>query len=355
MARKPGVWYRKRDKHFYTTIRGEQIKLSMDRAEAERIFHGLMADQPEEIPTGARNLTFAQVARAFLEDSKRENALDTYRGHKQFLAGFMRHSGRVKIAALTPYMLNRWIAVHEGWGDSTRRVAMNIVQACLNWGARMKFYKEHPLEKLKKPPAKSRDTFVNPEQQQRILHHLRRHDPFRDFVFALVHSGCRPSEVRRVTCADFDAENGMWKFAKHKTLRMTGKPRLVYLTPELLDLCKKLSAEVGAGHLFRNRDNRPWTRSGISYRLRKLAEELDMPGLSSYLFRHGFITNALESGMSDVLVAELCGNSPQTVRRHYNHLSAHVKAMRDAAIRAVRPAGAPVLSILPGSDQAALG
>src|SRR5262249_2673371 len=69
MARKPSVWFRKHDRWYYTTIRGEQIKLSQDKEEADREFHRIMAEQPEEMPRGTRCVKLAQVVKAFLLDS----------------------------------------------------------------------------------------------------------------------------------------------------------------------------------------------------------------------------------------------------------------------------------------------
>jgi integrase len=353
MARKPDVWFRKFDGWWYTTIKGVQHKLARAerndkgkvtaaakaaaKKQAQKAFHKLMAELPPTEKLGPEP-TFAQVANAFLEDSQKNNAEDTYRGHKRFLKAFCRflHSKLTRPAELKPHQVYRWVGLHENWGDSTRRVAMNTVQACLNWGVKMGYIADHPLKTLEKPPAAARDEFVTPEQQEKIMAHLRTSDPFRDFFFALGHSGCRPSEVRRVQCDWFDDESGTWTLPVHKTRKKTGKTRVVYLTPELHELTRKLVRECGGtGAIFRNRDNRPWSRSAIGYRFRKMADELNIPGLSSYLVRHAFITNALERGLSDTVVAELAGNSPVTIRRHYNHLSSKVKAMREAAMKAV--------------------
>jgi hypothetical protein len=42
MARPPTVWLRRQDDHFYTTVKGEKIKLSPDKKEATRLFHELL-------------------------------------------------------------------------------------------------------------------------------------------------------------------------------------------------------------------------------------------------------------------------------------------------------------------------
>jgi hypothetical protein len=51
MARKPSLWFREQGRHFYTTVRGVQHKLSKDKPEAERLFHALLASLPDEPTT----------------------------------------------------------------------------------------------------------------------------------------------------------------------------------------------------------------------------------------------------------------------------------------------------------------
>lgn len=41
------MWLRKDNGSYYTTIRGEQVKLSKDPKEAKRLFHVLMAKEQE--------------------------------------------------------------------------------------------------------------------------------------------------------------------------------------------------------------------------------------------------------------------------------------------------------------------
>ena len=49
-------------------------------------------------------------------------------------------------------------------------------------------------------------------------------------------TGCRPGEVARVTAADVNLELGVWILKRHKTAKKTGKPRIVYLMPSMIDL-----------------------------------------------------------------------------------------------------------------------
>ena len=43
----------------------------------------------------------------------------------------------------------------------------------------------------------------------------------------MLETGCRPSEVARVTAADVHLDAGVWVFVEHKTAKKTGKPIMV--------------------------------------------------------------------------------------------------------------------------------
>jgi len=66
--------------------------------------------------------------------------------------------------------------------------------------------------------------------------------------------------------------------------------------------------------------------------------KVKIPGLVAYLYRHGFVTQALERGLSDAVVAELVGHAnTTTIHKHYSHLSDSAKLLREAANKAVKP------------------
>jgi integrase len=58
-------------------------------------------------------------------------------------------------------------------------------------------------------------------------------------------TGCRPSEVARVTAADMDLGQGVWVLGKHKTGKRTSQPRVIYLTPVVAELTARLVAKFG--------------------------------------------------------------------------------------------------------------
>jgi integrase len=65
--------------------------------------------------------------------------------------------------------------------------------------------------------------------------------------------------------------------------------------------------------------------------VRKVRKKLGIRGAIPYAYRHGFATDALAHGVPDAQVAELLGHSGTAMlHRHYAHLGARAKALRDA-------------------------
>jgi hypothetical protein len=64
VARPPTVWFRKHDGWYYSTIRGEKIKLARNKKEAERACHSLLSrprEEEEELPKRTPLITFKNL------------------------------------------------------------------------------------------------------------------------------------------------------------------------------------------------------------------------------------------------------------------------------------------------------
>lgn len=96
MSRPSTIWQRKQDKCFYTTIRGEKVKLSPDKKEARQLFHELMAKEQEPAGTNL-SPTFRKIADLFLDDSLKNKKPTTYRMAKMFLQSFCDSVGKRRV------------------------------------------------------------------------------------------------------------------------------------------------------------------------------------------------------------------------------------------------------------------
>ncbi len=347
MPRKP--YFRAFDGWWYVQLRvgkkRKQVKLVKGRdkeAEAYRAFCRLLAEETGQIQEPTK-LAVASLCDLFLEHSQRHNDPATYEWYKSFLQDFCEHHGRLMVADLRPFHVNRWLDLHEGWGTGSRRCGIVSVKRVFNWAATEGLIRESPLRSLQKPPPRRRERILTPEERREILAAIR-DQPFREFVFALQETGCRPSEVRKVSAENVDLERGVWVFAEHKTKKKTGKPRIIYLTPGMLELTRRLVREHPTGPLFRGpRSGKPFTRNGIRCRFRRLRKKFPhLKGVISYTYRHTYTTDALERGVPVATVAELVGHQDiRMIADHYAHLSEKRQHLLEAARTAAGYASEP--------------
>jgi integrase len=334
-VREAKPWYRKSNDSWYVEVGGKQVRLAKgkaNRAEAVKQFHLLMAGTK---PVQADTLHVEQVCDHYLTHSEREHEPDTFTWHKRYLQKFCDRYGRMRAADLIPFHLTAWLDAHPGWKAARRRAAV-VVKRAFAWAKRQGLTTANPFAEVQVQRGGRRDRVLTTDERKQILAAIK-DQRFRDFVFAMQETGCRPGEVAKVTAADADLELGVWVLKKHKTAKKTGKPRVIYLTPAMVELTRRLAAEFPEGPIFRGpRGDRPFTRNGVRCRFRRLREKLPhLKGVVAYSYRHSYATDALERGVGVAQVAELMGHTDtEMVMRHYSKLSQRVQHLRDAAAKA---------------------
>jgi len=340
--RKPSKpWYRAFNDTWYVCVSGRQVPLARGRAnkkEAERAFFRLMASEtPAARGPDARVVAVFDL---FLDHSRNHNGARTYEWYRGFLQDFADRYGALRVEDLRPFHLTRWLDSHTEWGG-TRRGAIAAVKRALNWGADEGLIPANPLKKVKKPAARARERYLTAEERQKIFDNYPEGDCFRDFLFALEQTGCRPGEVSVVTAEDVDLRTGVWVLVEHKTGHATGEPRVVILTPPMIELTRRLMALRPAGPLFRNEDGRPWNRNAIRCRFRRVRKKLGLGGdLVAYLYRHAVATDLLESGTGLAQAAEILGHKDtEMIMRHYQKLRQRRDHLREEVTKARRAKG----------------
>ena len=348
MTKEP--FFREFDSWWYAQFRigGKRIQKKLvkgreNEAEAYRLFYRLMAQDPATLPEPT-NLKVAHICDSFLDYAEKNNDPKTFTWYKGYLQSFCEACGTVGALDIKPFHVTRWLDSHSGWKGS-RRCAVICVKRAYNWAEAEGILSTNPVKKVKKPPAARRERILDPKEREELFAAIRDQE-FRDFIFALQETGGRPGEVRKVTAANVNLELGVWILEHHKTRKKTGLPRVIYLTPGMIELTKKLVARYPEGPIFRGpkrRGHRPFTRNGIRCRFRRLRQKLPhLKGVISYTLRHSYITDALVNGVSVATVAELAGHKDlKMLQEHYGHLSQKRLHLADAAKRAVGYASAP--------------
>jgi integrase len=234
-----------------------------------------------------------------------------------------------------------------------------------NWGVENRLMAENLLKTVKRPPKRKRQRILEAREREFISEAVKG-AAFRDFVFAMLETGCRPGEVMAVTAGHVSADCSRWVFEEHKTDH-SGQVRVIYLTAPMQELTRKLSRAYPEGPLFRmyrgkkdaeDKYNRavkgrkvPWTYNALRCRFKRLREKFqrlrealpperrqeipDLSGLTSYVLRHTFATQALVNGLPVPMVSALLGHkSIKMVDEHYNHTDQVTGQLKEAAKRA---------------------
>lgn len=335
MARKSSIWYRAEDNTYYTTFRGKQTKLSQDKKEAEKAFHALLANAPDEGEQAGFRPTFKKLADLYLSFTEQAKSRLTYDHQKYYLQLFCDHVRTKRAADLKPGDLTSWCLKHKDrWKHNTQVTAKGIVVACLNWSVEQGYLPFSPLGRMKVGQMHRGGRVLTVEEREKILA-AATNKTFRRFLTFLGLTGCRPySEAAQVTAAMIDWEEGSITFEKHKNARK-GKTRVVYLCEKVKELLREMIAERPEGPLFVTRHGIPYNKSNVIKAVRRLEKKLGMPRWNFTSLRKSYITEALEKGLSSDIVAALCGNSVKTIEKHYNFLESKKNTLRAAAERVV--------------------
>jgi integrase len=333
-------WYRKQTDSWYVEIGGKQIPLArgkVNRQAAMDAFYELMA--AKKTPAESE-LTVAELCDRFLRWSKLRHTEETFTWHQTFLQRFCDLHGKTKATEVVPYHVTLWLDANPKW-KGARRHAAYAVKRAFSWAFKEGLLSKHVLAGVTIERSGKRNRILSREEREKILAAIP-DQAFKDFVTALQATGCRPSEVARVTAADVNLDLGVWTLTQHKTAKKTGRPRVVYLTPVIVELTRRLVATYPDGPLFRtHRGKKPWNRNAVRLRFRRLRDKLPELGeVISYSYRHTFCTDALVNGVGVAQVAELLGHtSTEMVMRHYSKLSQKVEHLRDAARKATAGTG----------------
>jgi integrase len=340
-------WYRSANDTWYVWHRGQQIPLAKGkraRRDAEAAFHRLMAAIPSAEPqtqnsqaseaSAGQSLLVAELLDQFL-DWVQFN-LDCFDRYRNVLQTFALGCGQLTVAELKPIHVTTWLAKKPTWGPTTRNRIIGIIKRAFNWAVDQGLLEHSPLRRLSKPPSQRRERILSSDERDKMLA-AASDDAFRDLLIALQDTGARPGEIRQVTAAQVNLDHGVWVLTKHKTVKKTKRPRVIYLTPRMVELTRRLMARHPDGPLFRNRFGEPWSNNAVRIRFRRLRARLpELQDVVAYCYRHSFATDGLVRGVPIATVAELLGHaSTAMVEQCYGHLAQERGYLREAA-QAVR-------------------
>lgn len=328
MGRRSAPWWRTDRGSWFVTHNGKKTNLQVhdknDEAGAWAAFQAIL--QAAKGKPACRSESVSELASEYLDSRSHEICDKTRRGYDSCLRWFVARFGQRCPADIEPSAVEK-SAKAEDWSDSHRANVAWTVQAFMRWTGRKEFTLHRPAK-----DSRGVEAVIPDEVYRKILRET--HGDFYNLMRLLWAVGSRPMESGALTAEMIDWASGTITLRKHKTKKKTGKPRILYLNSDALAVLREQADKYPAGALFRNIKGAPLTLQNVMVRMIRLSERIGHH-VTAGMFRHTFATRALAAGIPDTHVAALLGHtSTAMVWKHYGHLNANAKLLREAAERA---------------------
>jgi integrase len=206
------------------------------------------------------------------------------------------------------------------------------VAAAWNWGRDFGLIFDNarnPVDGVETLPSTPRSRRITEAEYRTVFKAInelmteRRNDPSRLLACAFViATGCRPIEAVRLRRDDIYRDRGEAVLSEHKTFKRTGKPKVFFLTPLVLDILDRADAlhtmrAVESEFVFPRRNQQQKASNWLAATWRSIRRHT---GLEIELgqFRSGYINVADDAGMTLDQIAGITQHaSVRTVKRHY--------------------------------------
>ncbi len=306
---------------------------------------------------GAGN-TVRAVLDEYLQRCEGTDAPGTFRNKLTALRLFSERWGEMRVADVKPYHAEsiisekrkeRVVTRRTGkarqtvrWTDGSVGMFVKSLKAAFNWAVEAELIPANPLRRVKCPAnrTRARERVLTQAEHETVLRSLRLSSsaPLRRLILALENTGARPGEIYNARVGDFDREKGALVYYgddkrredefRHKSAGK--KDRVIFFTGGALDMMMTLTENRPADELvFPNSKGKPYTLKTIVTCFCAIRARTKIKGLCAYSYRHKFATEWLKKGLDIDTLAELMGNTPGTIRKHYSHLCYEHEHLRE--------------------------
>ena len=346
-----GPWFRAAKNTWYAKVNGKQVSLGVrgsdGKKDATNAWHRMMANplqtsgRQRQGVQSAPALTVSETVEQFLADAAFRLKPNTVRIYRYDLGTLCAAVGTMPVADVLPAHVVRWLRGLKVAG-TTQGIMLRSAGACFGWAVKAGLLTDNPVRRVPKPKSASRSesTIISSKDHQTLL--AAATPEFALVLRILYATGARPSEVCAITAETFDPATGVVKLHVHKS-DSTGKPRLIFLLPEIVTALNTQAARFPSGALLRSRKGKPWTGRSITEAMRGLRDKTGVKAIA-YGYRHTFATDGLANGLPEAHVAGLLGHSSTAMlHKHYSHLTSRAGVLRNAAalVRPAVPSDAP--------------
>ena len=282
--------------------------------------------------------TFKEIAAEYCQ-KKQVAKVTRYALESRLRSSILPAIGTISAIRMTPDIMDAYVAkrTRAVSAASTRRDVVDI-KTILNWGAKTRMIPHNPIRDYQPPQIDTQAvTPPTPTEIAAILHHAQPR-LYRAIKIAF-YTGLRPgpAELYRLRWSSVLWDRNVIRIqsAQKGGIALRDIP----IHPDFLILLSQWWRQDGQTDtliIHQIKDKCRPVNSLVSEWLRAKKKAGIHRRLRFYDFRHDFVTTALESGVDIKTLAEIVGSSPETLRKHYQHVSGFAKVQ---AIAAIRPTG----------------
>lgn len=302
----------------------------------------LRAFRPDSAPLydAAMPITVREVIAKYLQSSEvnQTHGVEAFAERTRVLCRFAdaqtegRTIGEMPVAECMPHFLSDWIEDHPFWkAPSTRKSKANQINACFNWARRGRRITDNPFSEVNYDESPPRQPMPDDVLDDFLCHSNK---AFERALRFLRLSGCRLSDLCRMTWEDIEWERGLVVLWVHKTIKKKRKPKTIVLVPEAVAFLRDMEKNHYApGVVFRNNKGTAWTRGSLGLQLRRMKERFGAKCTATlHGIRHQAGTTAIREGGDLKYVSLMLGHSStQITEKYYVHVDGDYEAIREAA------------------------
>lgn len=200
-----------------------------------------------------------------------------------------------------------------------------LIRQMVNFALARGLINKDPLKGLKlKKPKPTPQPCWNSDEVEVIL--LAASEVHRPALTMLADTGMRVGELKHLTWADIDLDNGIIHVRPKEGWKpKTGDIRVIPMSPRVKSMLTKLPQETKWVFCAQPSSQYPAVGRQVSERrllqhLKRVLKRLSLPG-HLHTFRHSFISKALTSGVPEAIVREWVGHVDHEIIRHYTHIA----------------------------------
>jgi len=298
------------------------------------------------VPGGfAEPTNIKDVIDLYLRHAATEIVQAAFESRRYELTDFAGQFGALALKDGRPYHLQLWIDSHPAWRSGwTRKRCVAGVQRAFNWAVKLGLITSNPFKGFS-IEAGGRGEPMHLKEYQGVLRHSP--PPFRRFVIGLRFTGCRPGELAKATWGDVDFNRACIILDQHKTVKKTGKPRVIILHPVMLKLlawqrrrsmASRFFGDIGPKTLlFPNGKGGKWTNPAICWHVARMREKgVIGPTTTLYGLRFLYAVQATKAGVELLTLMPLMGHTQPKTTAYYADMAKQTDHLQAAVVKSFK-------------------